>query len=97
MTSVKGETSTKTGIILLVTGFLLVVQALYILDVLHWSPTNKSVPFLSDNSSSLQNSTPILQDAISRMMMKGFIPLAVVPYLGFRIVRYISLELYLSN
>jgi hypothetical protein len=81
MTSWKGEASPRTGILLLSSGILLIIHGLKTLNVLGFFP-----PYYSTTQS--QHDT---------LPLEVFIPLAIVPYILFRIVQYISLELYLSN
>lgn len=84
MTPWKGEASPRAGIIFVCMGILLISQA---------AKTFNFLGFLLPHyySSVQRNQHEIL------VPLEVFIPLAIVPYIIFRIVRYISLELYLRN
>jgi len=77
----------QTGVMLLLSSVFLFALALDILDVITFTGAPSSIRiFLSQYI-----------DVDYMLPMKVLIPLASVPYLIWRIVRHISLELYLSN
>ena len=83
----KGDASVRTGVILLLSSLFLFALALDILNVITVTkPPTLIVEFLSQ-----------FMDIDDMLPMKVLIPLGSVPYLIWRIVRHVSLELYLSN
>ena len=77
----------RTGVILLLSSLFLFALALDILNVITVTkPPTLIVEFLSQ-----------FMDIDDMLPMKVLIPLGSVPYLIWRIVRHVSLELYLSN
>ncbi len=83
----KGDASARTGVILLLSSLFHFALALDILNVITFTKAPTSiVEFLSQ-----------FMDIDDMLPMKVLIPLGSVPYLIWRIVRHVSLELYLSN
>jgi|AntRauTorckE5430_2_1112549.scaffolds.fasta_scaffold01894_8 hypothetical protein len=82
----KGEQSTQGGAILLTTSALFLALYMQILDI-----------FTFPLTVSLINAASGYMDVGDILPVKILIPLSFVSYIVWRIVRYISLELYLNN
>jgi len=82
----KGEQSTQGGAILLATSTLFLALYMQILDI-----------FTFPLTVSLINAASGYMDVGDILPVKILIPLSFVSYIVWRIVRYISLELYLNN
>ena len=84
----KGEKSSQTGAVLMMSSAILLALSMIILDILKISPP----PIIA-----LVSTVSEYIHVDDMLPMKVLIPLSFVSYVVWRIVRYISLELYLNN
>jgi len=83
----KGEKSSQTGAVLMMSSAILLTLSMIILDIFKFLPP--PIALVSTVSEYIH-----VDDVLP---MKVLIPLSFVSYVVWRIVRYVSLELYLNN